>query len=127
MVIALIYFFSSSSGSIEIQGSTARCEYEPLYTASKSSIARDLARLAYRAAKESDEVKKVVIKVTMSGSGLVDKFGNPIKGDMDLGTITYSVTDETRKYKDADTFALRNEDHFKHQVGTLNQAHLFED
>ncbi len=75
---------------------------------------------------KSEQVKEVVIKVSLSGGGLVDKYGNPME-DMDIGNIKYTVTDETRKYKNADTFTLRNKELFKNQVRTLKQSHLFED
>ena len=127
VAIGLFLIFGSGSESIEIQGTTAKCVYEAIYTESKDSLGFNLARLAYKAATKSDQVQDVVIQVTLSGAGLNDKYGNPIKGRLELGTIAYKVTEETRKYKDADSFTLRNKQYFKNQVRTLKQSHLFED
>ncbi len=56
VVIALVWMLGSGSGSIEIQGTTAKCEYEALYTESKDSLGFNLAQLAYKAATKSDPV-----------------------------------------------------------------------
>lgn len=81
----------------------------------------------YRVATKNPGLTRVVVNCELSvAGGLQDKYGNPVKGPYTMGSIGINNLEEVRRYTDADTYAVGNQEWYASQIRGLNYAEFLE-
>ena len=68
---------------------------------SASLMATEFLELVYDVSCKLPQIKTVKVKLIMLPTGVVDKYGNEVKEDTEICTLSFSTDPEAPKYKDA--------------------------
>lgn len=87
----------------------------------------EVAGDVYNAAKKYPNLKKIVLTLYMSPSGLQDKYGKAATEESLMGQIPVSDLDEVRKYESASTYQIRQKESYSNTISLFNHAHILKD
>ena len=111
--------------SVSIKGDSGTMKYEILSEYSADLAGWNLAREIYKAATKHDHLKRLDVELElMVPGGVVDRYGNTVQGPLIMGTIVEDDLQEIRRYRDADTYALRNKRVYGLQLLSMEYAYL---
>lgn len=113
-----------TGGKRSVSGSTGTVEIKVMWGSSADVAGYQAAEDVYRLASKNPHITKVVVKCQMgvADGTVVDKYGNKVRGPLDMGEFEVTDLDEVRRYADVSAYAYRQQHFFTAQIARLENG-----
>jgi hypothetical protein len=79
-------------------------------------LSDDVCGTLFDVSRRHPEVKTLRIHFFKSANGLIDKYGNALKDDVDLGWDEFQTDPEAKNYKDVESFKFKNREGIEYHL-----------